>query len=1558
MPGRFQPSRRAPWAFLLIAASLSSGCGVGTAGILGAVFSGGGGGGSSNAPPTVAFRVDESTTKTSPARLVFRLTDREGNDRVQVQLYYKLEGEPDTAYRVLRAAGNPMLDFDPSFERDADFLWDFASQLATGTAFVRAISLRVAVVRGTQIVSKDDRAFPVGNDPPVVEIDPFPSGQDFQYVVPLSFNLSDSSKDLCDVVVEYNISPGFPADGWRRACAYGAASCPVADDFVAFADVKVQSADRGGREFVFVWDSFRDLLSSETTAQLRVTPTDKDRGGVPVATGVARVTEVISIDNDLPPVALLNQDAFRADPTGIMGIPAPFGIVDFEPDLIQVVVQWKREGSGFEYPVLPETFDELVPLLADPAARATLQIATEMPNAYTGIVQADPMATTVRLPELASTASTLVLEGIVPPPADPDRIEARRRELDLLRPSTTPAPVGAGWRSNPLDGPVAALPLGDGITALVLDEASGGVFRLREIDLATGAVVRTIVDASPGVPTGMAFEPGRSSVIVAIEIALDWQVVRADLATGTVTPLAADSPATEDGRVKGIASLSSTSAVVTVGGSLIRLTYASLPGTASTVVSGLPNPGGVAPDPALPERVLVAQRDLVRMGGSGRIEAIDLGSGARFTVADVPRPESIAVEPGGARLLVVTDDLLDGVRELRQVTIEGGLSALVASGYASDVPQISAGPDGLRILPLRSIDDLAVGGGLEQRRAIVAYDGTTQRVTVERAFDPAPVPLQKWRIFDRVRPTRVEPQVVRNDVFVWDSRDVPGGGPAQLRVVPYDVDRGVPSDAEVGKLVSALFYAPLTVGSGMINAPRVMAVADMDADFDSDLIAANTATDDLSIFYQTGPSTFGGFLQVGGGGLIDDPESVIAADMNADALVDLVVCSTGFDEVVIFSQQGDGTFDPTVLVPGSPITGGPAFVGPISVAAGDVDGDGDQDLAVAFRDSGNLGIILQASPGTFDTGNVVNLDPGDTPTTVMVSDIDGDGRSDVLCSYEGSDEILLFVQSGGFGDPPIRLPVAMGDPASVFSADLDGDGDRDLVSADAATMTLSVFFQPAGGFMTGQAASLVLALSTTPRAVTAADVDGDGDVDIVAAADTEVDIFLQTAPGVFASAPVRLTDGSESVGVSYVVVTDVDGDGRPDIVVANNTSISVFLQSLTGEFFPAPDVRLDLTGRGPLGAATADLDGNGFPDLVSADACTGTLSVFPQRGGGLFPPAPTATLRASFPEDVISADLNRDELPDLAAADPLGVLLYFQGGRGAFGDGRPTVALAGFPGGVILSLVASDFDDDGLVDVAASLFGSDGVPPEVIGVYFQPAGGFGNGQPPDILLGGPNVTNGILGLATGDLDADGLADLVSANESAGTVTIFRRTGPGTFDPDPVTLDPIGGGSAACPVAVAVSDLDGDGRLDVAVADRNFDSPSIAVFFQPSGGFSDGDMRSLTLGDRQLSEPMSVVLADVDRDGLGDVLAAFTFFGGASPGSVAVFKQRLPRLFSSAADFVGVPGTGSFPVVVRVADLDSDGELDVVVAGDEFSDAEPVDCGQRPVGDISVFFGGR
>ena len=224
--------------------------------------------------------------------------------------------------------------------------------------------------------------------------------------------------------------------------------------------------------------------------------------------------------------------------------------------------------------------------------------------------------------------------------------------------------------------------------------------------------------------------------------------------------------------------------------------------------------------------------------------------------------------------------------------------------------------------------------------------------------------------------------------------------------------------------------------------------------------------------------------------------------------------------------------------------------GPFSVAVGDFNGDGVQDLAAANYFSNNVSVLIGTGTGSF--GAASNFTVGTNPDSVAVGDFNGDGVQDLAAANAGSNNVsvLIGTGTGSFGAAS-NFTVGAG-PLSVAVGDFNGDGVQDLAAANAGSNNVSVFIGTGTGSFGGNENFTV---GTQPASVAVGDFNGDGVQDLAATnvSTNNVSVLIGTGTGSFGP-PSNFPVG---VPAFSVAVGDFNGDGVQDLATANLNSSNV-----------------------------------------------------------------------------------------------------------------------------------------------------------------------------------------------------------------------------------------------------------------------------------------------------------------------------------------------------------------------------------------------------------------
>ena len=327
------------------------------------------------------------------------------------------------------------------------------------------------------------------------------------------------------------------------------------------------------------------------------------------------------------------------------------------------------------------------------------------------------------------------------------------------------------------------------------------------------------------------------------------------------------------------------------------------------------------------------------------------------------------------------------------------------------------------------------------------------------------------------------------------------------------------------------------------------------------------------------------------------------------------------------------------------------FVGirPSGITTGDYDNDGDTDLATTVDNPDRIVVLLNDGTGQYSLGPSTLLPNSSSPQDVVAGDLDGDGNIDLAVAVRDPQGAVLIMLNNGAGTFVMSSSVAVGArPRGLAIADIDGDGDLDLAVANRDGNTASVLTNNGLGGFTAQ----TFAAGNEPRATVFVDFNRDGDLDLAVTIhdDRTVATFTNTA-GVFTASTIYSL--GPLVRPEGIVAADLDGDGDADLSVAvddqtfNINQVAVFLN--TGAGFNGP-FNYDTGGNRTGKITAADFDCDGAIDLATTNRDSNNVSFLPNLGGGVFDPAmlKPAGLR---PGAITAADFDDDGDPDIAVAN-------------------------------------------------------------------------------------------------------------------------------------------------------------------------------------------------------------------------------------------------------------------------------------------------------------------
>ncbi|HEX4003324.1 MAG TPA: FG-GAP-like repeat-containing protein [Candidatus Acidoferrales bacterium] len=600
----------------------------------------------------------------------------------------------------------------------------------------------------------------------------------------------------------------------------------------------------------------------------------------------------------------------------------------------------------------------------------------------------------------------------------------------------------------------------------------------------------------------------------------------------------------------------------------------------------------------------------------------------------------------------------------------------------------------------------------------------------------------------------------------------------------------------------------------------------------------------------------------------------------------------------------------------------PTSTDPLDIVAADVNNDGKLDLL--YVDGQNYGqhtlhVLLGRGNGTFSHGEDISL-PSNVCCALTVADVTNDGKSDILLAGNNEFAVNLVVLVGN-GDGTFQAPIlttftpssATGYPgfrSPVAVGDINGDGKVDLALMDYANGAIYTLLGNDSGSFT-----LNGTLQTyTGDAVYLLDLNGDGKLDILTtySIGAEFLVYLGKGDGTFPA----FTRYSLQTSAGPFLPIDVNGDGHLDVLVQ-------YYPGQLGYFPGNPDgtfgalVSLGNTPSSNQLVSASDLNGDGIFDLTYVTP-SGIAVALGETGPSFGAPLTTITGGSTspyseLPVTPVRGDFNGDGHMDLAMAAEGGIVILLGHGDGTFSS--------------------ADFYDMGQEAGAAAVATFTGHTYPDIAVALPatfPRLLLGNGSGTFTLGPDPNTSYASAGadvaLLAGDFNGDGKPDLSMGpglqNEAfLGTQSVAINSGGGTFE-TPVFIP------NTSPV---MADFNHDGRMDMVAVTGG----QIVV----SLGQADGTFQAVTTALRLPGGTGHFNVGDLNNDGKPDLALDFgdhiEVWLGNGDGTF---------VYSNSVDLTGIVSD----FVAAIADLDGDGNADIVLAPDANVGAS--------LGPLTIFYG--
>lgn len=726
------------------------------------------------------------------------------------------------------------------------------------------------------------------------------------------------------------------------------------------------------------------------------------------------------------------------------------------------------------------------------------------------------------------------------------------------------------------------------------------------------------------------------------------------------------------------------------------------------------------------------------------------------------------------------------------------------------------------------------------------------------------------------------------------------------------------------------FASPMSYAVG--SNPYGGALGDFNGDGKPDLAVANNGTQNISVLVGNGDGTFGVKTDYDVG---QPAYGVVITDLNSDGNLDIVAVSSFSvtEGVSVLLGNGNGTFQTLVdyLFSG--------FARPNSILASDFNNDNKPDIVVS--NGSGASVLLGNGDGTLKPP--VSYGSSNFATSVAVGDFDADGKIDLAVSSYGfgTNGVVSIMLGKGDGTffPSVDYSSAPR-PFSIVKGDFNGDSKLDLATANVQVDSVSILL----GNGDGTFAAPVNYAVDFPYELSTGDFNSDGKSDLVTAGNgSGLSILKGNGDGTFQKSVNFLGGGN------FATVLDLNGDAKPDIVSAQTAnSVAVFINE-TGPHSISGTVRDD--NNVPLWTATVVLTG-GTPVVIKTDA-TGTFAFNDLTAGQTYTVTPSMTNRIFAPLNQTFINLSSN-----VTADFIGTLNHYSisgSVRDISGVGMAgvTMTLSGFRSGTITT-----GDDGSYAFTNLPGGGNYTVTPSRAKFMFSPPASAANNLSSDRVFNFTgrvatfSISGGVINADTGS-SIDGFTiELTGTRTGTAVTTVFGYSFSGLpvdgdytvtayvanrlftnfklLPPTSHTITALSDNVPAPfiakrlafatgnldPLGIACGDLNGDGKLDVAVATTTGSNIHVLL------GNGDGTLQTQVAYPAD-SKPADVVIADFDGDGKADVASA-NIFGS----NVSIFIGNGDGTLKTRVNYP----VGSQPSKLKVSDFNNDGKIDLAVLG--------------------------